>query len=85
MAEPVVQGDPQLPVRRDRRGRRIGRNWWREYNCSLLLDATLTWESQCEEATSLYETEVAEYAAANPRPNLKDFLLRNAGMRYYTR
>ena len=66
--------------RRDRRGRRIGYNWWREYNYSLLLDATFAWERLCEEATSLYETEVAEYAAENPRPNLKDFLVRNAGM-----
>ena len=67
--------------RRDRLGRRIGRNWWREYNCETLLDASLAWETACEQATSGYATEVAEFALINPRPTLKDFLIRNAGMR----
>lgn len=64
----------------DKRGRRIGRNWWREYNCSLLLDATLTWERDCEELAIGYGYEIEEYAASVPRPNLKDFLVRNKGM-----
>jgi hypothetical protein len=66
--------------RRDKRGRRIGWNWWREYNCNLLLDAALVWEAECEAVAVGYETEIAEYAEANPRPNLKDFLIRNKGM-----
>lgn len=70
----------ELRPRLDRRGRRIGRNWWREYNRSLLLDATLTWESQAEAVTYGYATEMAEYAELHPRPNLKDFLIRNKGM-----
>lgn len=67
-------------MRRDSLGRRIGRNWWREYNCGLLLDATLLWEAQAEAATLGYTTEMNEYEAENPRPNLKAFLLGNAGM-----
>lgn len=66
--------------RRDKRGRRIGYNWWREYNCDLLFDATQVWERQCEEVALGYKTETAEYAASHPRPNLKAFLVANAGM-----
>lgn len=69
-----------MSKRRDKRGRRIGYNWWREMNCDLLLDATLTWEQRCEETTYGYKTEMVEYAERHPRPNLKDFLVRNAGM-----
>lgn len=67
-------------VRRDSRGRRIGFNWWRDYNCALLLDATLAWERQCEDATYGYATEIAEYAAISPRPTLRAFLTANKGM-----
>lgn len=67
-------------MRRDKRGRRIGRHWWRDMNNSLLLDAQIVWMNQCEAATSMYDTEVAEYAAENPRPTLKAFLLANKGM-----
>lgn len=67
-------------VRRDKRGRRIGRNWWREMNCEVLLDATLTWDRQCEAVAYGYATETAEYAELNPRPTLKAFLLANKGM-----
>lgn len=66
--------------RRDTRGRRIGYNWWREYNCSLLLDATLVWERECEEVALGYPTETAEFAESHPRPTLKAFLLANKGM-----
>lgn len=69
-----------MPDRRDKRGRRIGRNWWRELNCSLLLDATLVWERDCEEVAFGYATETAEYAEAHPRPTLKEFLIHNKGM-----
>lgn len=70
----------RLVERRDKRGRRIGHNWWREYNCAILLDATLVWERQCEAEALGYPTEVSEYAEAHPRPTLKAFLLANAGM-----
>jgi hypothetical protein len=58
----------------------VARNWWREYNCELLLDATLAWERQAELVTLNYPTELAEYAEQHPRPNLKTFLIANAGM-----
>lgn len=67
-------------MRRDKRGRRIGYNWWRELNCDLLFNATAAWERDCEATALGYATEIAEYRAANPRPNLKAFLLANAGM-----
>lgn len=67
-------------IRRDRRGRRIGYNWWRTYNCDLLLDATLVWERDAERVTLGYETEMVEYKRDNPMPTLKAFLLANKGM-----
>ncbi len=66
--------------RRDSLGRRIGRNWWREMICEMLLDATLAWEAACESVAYGYETETAEYAESYPRPTLKAFLLDHAGM-----
>jgi hypothetical protein len=66
--------------RRDRRGRRIGHNWWREYNVSLWFDATVVWERDCEELALGYKIEEEEYAASVPRPTLKAFLLANKGM-----
>lgn len=65
----------------DKRGRRIGYNWWREYNCTILLDATLAWERQREKVAIGYQTEEAEYAQQHPMPNLKQYLLANKGMR----
>jgi len=66
--------------RRDKRGRRIGRNWWREMNCEQWWRATLDWEEQREREALGYETEMREFEQAHPRPNLKSFLLANAGM-----
>lgn len=66
--------------RRDSLGRLIGANWWREYNCAILLDASLTWERQCESEALGYPTEIAEYAEAHPRPTLKAFLIANKGI-----
>jgi hypothetical protein len=69
-----------LVTRRDRRGRRIGHNWWRELNCELLLDADLTWQREREAASSGYPAEERDFAEANPRPTLKAFLLANKSM-----
>ena len=66
--------------RRDSRGRRIGYNWWRSHNNALLLDATLIWERDSEVVALGYATEIAEYVILHPRPTLKDFLIRNAGI-----
>lgn len=70
---------PSTDVRRDKRGRRIGHNWWREMNVSLLWDATHLWETECEATALGYDTEEAEFAASHPRPNLRQFLLANKG------
>lgn len=67
-------------MRRDRLGRRIGYNWWREYNYELWLAATQVWEQQVEEVALGYDTEIAEYELLHPRPTLKQFLLANKGM-----
>lgn len=67
-------------VRRDKRGRIIGYNWWREYNCDLLHCAAEAWERECESVAIGYDTEMAEFAEENPRPNLKQFLVANKGM-----
>ncbi len=66
-------------ARRDRRGRRIGYNWWREYNCGLLLDARHAREAQRENGEGL-QMEDEEFAARYPVPTLKAFLIENAGM-----
>lgn len=67
-------------ARLDKRGRKIGRNWWREYNMELLTLATYTWEEQREEYTKGYQTERDEYQREHPIPNLKHFLIHNKGM-----
>lgn len=69
-----------MTERRDKRGRKIGRNWWREMNCDLLFTADHVWQLQREAECVGYETEEAEYQEHTPRPTLKDFLIRNAGM-----
>lgn len=67
-------------MRLDKRGRKIGRNWWREMNNELLLDASITWANQCEAVCFGYGTEIDEYAREHPRPTLKAFLIGNKGM-----
>lgn len=71
---------PHEQHRLDNRGRRIGRNWWREYNCDQLFYAAAAWERECEAVALGYGTEEAEFAAENPRPTLKAFLETNAGL-----
>lgn len=65
--------------RRDKRGRRIGRNWWREHVTDLLSSASEAWFLQAEAVALGYDTELAEYAAEHPRPTLKAFLVELAG------
>lgn len=71
-------------MRRDKRGRRIGYNWWREFNNELFFLASAVWEEQCEAVALGYATETAEYNAENPRPTLKEFLIGNKGMNRVT-
>ena len=66
-------------TRRDRLGRRIGRNWWREYVCQLLRDDTDAWEQRAEAEALGYPTEIAEYKIDHPMPQLKDYLVALQG------
>lgn len=81
-------------VRRDSRGRRIGRNWWREYNCEILSEAEAAWQALKESGeaimttsiagadyqTGYYQLSEAEYRQLRPRPTLKHLLVQNAGI-----
>lgn len=62
-------------MRRDRLGRRIGRNAWREYVTEAWRMADHAWWLACEAEAIGYATEIAEYAEAHPRPTLKAFLV----------
>ena len=64
--------------RRDRRGRRIGFNWWREYNVESFRSALYAVEAHREDN---HQMEPDEYAEAYPLPRYKDFLIANKGMR----
>jgi len=66
--------------RRDKRGRRIGRNWWREWIVDQLYCADHAWWLKREEEAIGYETEMKIFAEGNPRPTLKAFLIGHAGM-----
>lgn len=80
--------------RRDKRGRRIGYNWWREYNVGLLRDAEMAWQGMRESGlpintsriagapadTAFYQLSDAEYRQVKPRPTLKEYLLSNKGI-----
>jgi hypothetical protein len=64
-----------MATRLDRRGRRIGHNWWREYVVQVWRDAHDAWWKQAEHETMLYATELAEYNLINPQPRFRDFLV----------
>ena len=80
--------------RRDRRGRRIGYNWWREYNLDILRNAETVWEALKESGEAIMTTSIAgaefttgyyqltdaEYRQIRPRPTLKELLIGNKGM-----
>lgn len=70
-------------TRRDRLGRRIGYNWWREFIWTEWRCAYDAWYMAMHEDTLLYETEAREYRHNNPSPKFKDFLIEHAG-RYTT-
>ncbi len=62
-------------MRRDRLGRRIGHNAWREYVLDAYRPARQAWWERMEAATAEYATELAEWTADNPGPTLKGFLV----------
>ena len=61
-----------------RRPRRL--NWWVELIVGDFYCATEAWLLRAEAVALGYETELREYAAENPRPTLKAFMLAHAGM-----
>lgn len=65
--------------RRDRLGRRIGYNWWREFIWNEWRCAYDAWYMAMHEHTLLYETEACEYRANHPSPKFKDFLIEHKG------
>lgn len=75
------QPDPSF-VRRDKRGRRIGENWWREFIMGVYNAAWLA----VDEARENYDRDTgqmeedADFYAVHPQPRLKDFLIGYAGM-----
>ncbi|KAB2809288.1 hypothetical protein F9L07_19810 [Pimelobacter simplex] len=66
-------------IRRDKLGRRIGRNWWRELIVSSWSAADHAWWLHREAVAVGYATEEAEFAAEHPRPTLKAFMVTLAG------
>lgn len=51
-----------------------GRHWWRDMCVDAHQAAMHAWELQAEAVAIGYATELAEFAAAHPRPRFKDFL-----------
>lgn len=68
-----------MSERRDKLGRRIGRNWWREYVTDLWACADHAWRLEAEAVSIGYATELEEYRAQHPRPQLRTFLVELAG------
>ena len=63
--------------RRDILGRRIGRNWWREYILDCYYNAEDAW--QALKGTN-HQMEDDEFLETHPRPTLKRMLVASAGM-----
>lgn len=83
-----------MAARLDKRGRKIGRNWWREYNMAALDAAEMHWQQGRESGDPIHSDAVAgadydtafnqlsddEYRLVRARPTLKEFLCANKGM-----
>lgn len=70
----VLEVSAHVGVRRDSRGRRIGRNPWRDMVTDVHRSAMAAWEAAREAATSLYPAEVAEWESTHPAPQFLDTL-----------
>lgn len=64
--------------RLDKRGRRIGFNWWREHIVGSWSGANELWLATREDVAIGYKTEEREFAELNPRPTLKHFMITMA-------
>lgn len=105
-AEPQHYGHAHFPgqvvswterVRQDKRGRRIGYNWWREFIMEQYAPAREQWVTDFEQTNQSYypgviaverrrerrggRREVTDWLEANPPPTLKMYLLEYAGMK----
>jgi hypothetical protein len=61
--------------RRDKIGRKIGQNWWRELIVDSWFCAHRAWWLLQESEAMGYETEKREFAERNPQPTLKRFMI----------
>lgn len=62
-------------MKRDKLGRRIGHNPWRDHITQCWSAADHAWWCTMEAETSLYATEVREWRATHPRPMLGGFMV----------
>lgn len=69
---------PRSLERRDKRGRRIGYNWWREYNTAIVRDHN---DAVAALAETNHQMEPDEFREAHPLLTLKATLIANAGQR----
>lgn len=78
----VAVPEPDEPfVRRDTLGRRIGYNWWREYNVQMMRDYNFAHtERDCYDRETGQVEEPEDYFAKYPLVTLKSCLLANKGM-----
>ena len=80
-------------ARLDKRGRKVGYNWWREHNTNLFRDAHDAWSARRESGglvfgvagtakghVAYYQLSDEEYARLHPQPTYKELLIANAGM-----
>lgn len=58
-----------------RRVEPVGHHWWREMVHDAWRSANDAWEARREEVAIGYETEMAEFAQAHPRPTLRAFMV----------
>lgn len=66
-----------MSSRRDKLGRRIGYNWWREYNVRQMHDYNLAVEALDGKN---HQMEPDEFRLAHPLVTFKQCLVGNAGM-----
>ncbi len=62
-------------VRRDRRGRRIGRNWYRELAVETWRGEYDAWQQLAEEHAIGYATELIDFKLEHPTPTFKATLI----------
>lgn len=66
-------------ARFDRRGRRIGHNWWREYNMAIFRE-TETARFERRETSLCYNLTDEEFVSQYPCLPLKQILIQNRGL-----